>query len=184
MIRALGYETGSGIVVGIPGQTWATLAEDLEWFRRLDLDMVGVGPYVPHPETPAGRIMFRHLGGLPTDQVPDDEPATYKALALARLVCPRAGIPSATSPAAISTEQGRELGLRRGANVLLLNLTPEKYRLNFEPYPAKAGADEIASDRHEQVTRLLAGLRRPVGSGPGLSPNYLARGAEGARREE
>lgn len=179
-IRGLGYETGSGIMVGVPGQTWATLAEDLEWFRRLDLDMVGIAPYMPHPETPAGRIILRHLDGLPTDQVPNDELTTYKALALARLVCPRAGIPSAAALAAISPDHGRELGLKRGANFLLLNLTPAKYRLNYETYPAKSGADESASDQQEQVARMLAALGRTAGSGPGFSPNYLGRSAGGA----
>lgn len=54
-IRAMGYETGSGILVGIPGQTWSSLVEDLLWFQRLDLDMIGCGPFVPREALPSGR---------------------------------------------------------------------------------------------------------------------------------
>ena len=50
--RRLGYEVGSGVMIGIPGQTYDDLADDIEWFGRLDLDMIGVGPYLPHPDTP------------------------------------------------------------------------------------------------------------------------------------
>ncbi|MBE3070600.1 MAG: [FeFe] hydrogenase H-cluster radical SAM maturase HydE, partial [Planctomycetes bacterium] len=54
-LRDLGYETGGGVMVGIPGQTYADLADDVETFRRLDLDMIGIGPFIAHPDTPLGR---------------------------------------------------------------------------------------------------------------------------------
>ena len=53
-LRELGYEVGSGVMIGIPGQTYDDLADDIELFRELDLDMIGVGPYLPHPDTPLG----------------------------------------------------------------------------------------------------------------------------------
>ena len=61
-LRDLGYEIGSGIMVGIPGQTYETICNDIELFRRLDLDMIGIGPYIAHPATPAGR---RDVGRRP-----------------------------------------------------------------------------------------------------------------------
>jgi biotin synthase len=166
IIRELGYETGSGIMVGIPGQTWASLVEDIEWFARLDLDMMGIGPYIPHPDTPLGR---RRSGLLSGSQVPPTELMTHKVLALARLACPRANIPSTTALATLNRERGWELGLRRGANVLMVNLTPEKYRGLYEIYPAKAEMGESAEQQRERVSGLLEHLGRIAASGPGAS---------------
>ena len=105
----LGYEVGSGVMIGIPGQTYESLAEDIELFRTLDLDMIGVGPYLPHPDTPLGAEPgdFR---APESDQVPNTEEMTYKVLALTRLACPRANIPSTTALATLNTDGGRELG--------------------------------------------------------------------------
>ncbi len=86
-LKKLGYETGSGVMVGIPGQTYKELAQDILIFRELDLDMVGVGPYLPHPETPLGQD-FEELCAPAGEQVPNSELMTYKVVALTRLVCP------------------------------------------------------------------------------------------------
>ena len=136
-IRDLGYEVGSGVMIGIPGQSWDDLADDLELMRTLDLDMIGVGPYIPHPETPMGRHVRRWR--LPADrQVPADEPMTLKTIALARLLCPRANIPSTTVLATLNPAYGRERGLQCGANVIMPNVTPLVYRKAYEIYPNKA----------------------------------------------
>jgi biotin synthase len=136
-LRELGYEIGGGVMIGIPGQTYEDLADDLSLFARLDLDMIGVGPFLPHPETPlgAGEASLRAPEG---EQAPATELMTYKVVALARLACPRANIPSTTALATLNTSQGRELGLQRGANVVMPNLTPVKYRALYEIYPGKA----------------------------------------------
>ncbi len=174
-IRSLGYETGSGIMVGIPGQTWTTLAEDIEWFRRMDLDMIGSGPYLPHADTPLGRVYQRTAANPDPGQVPNTELTTYKVMALTRLVCPRVNIPSTTALATLNRDRGSELGLKRGANVLMINLTPLKYRALYEIYPAKAGIGERPQSQRTQVAALLAALDRTAGSGPGTSLNYLGR---------
>ena len=110
-------------MIGIPGQTYDDLADDIEWFGRLDLDMIGVGPYLPHPDTPlADRDAWP--AAPEGQQVPASEDMTYKVIALARLVCPRANIPATTALATLNRHEGRELGLVRGANVLMPNLTP------------------------------------------------------------
>ena len=91
-LRRLGYEVGSGVMIGIPGQTYDDLADDIELFGRLNLDMIGVGPYLPHPDTPlADRDAWPDAAD--GQQVPANEVMTYKVIALARLVCPRANIP-------------------------------------------------------------------------------------------
>jgi biotin synthase len=171
-IKEIGYETGSGIMVGIPGQTWMSLAEDLRWFRCLDLDMIGCGPYVPHPATPLYQMHFRRPASNPHGQVPNTILAACKVMALARLLCPNANIPSTTALATLSPELGYCLGLRRGANVLMVNLTPVEYRSLYEIYPAKAGIGESPQAQKGQVEAMLSGLGRIAGEGAGISPNY------------
>lgn len=168
MLRRLGeigYEIGSGMMIGIPGQTWATLAGDLLAFRDLDLDMIGVGPWLPHPATPLGR------GELPpaeaSEQVPNTELMTYKVVALTRLLCPEANIPSTTALATLNLASGRELGLSRGANVVMPNLTPVRYRALYEIYPGKACVRETASECAHCLSERVLGLGRRLGRGPG-----------------
>ncbi len=170
-LRELGYEVGSGVLVGIPGQTWESLADDLLRFRELDLDMIGVGPFIPHPETPLGRGLFpRAPEG---EQVPADEETTTKAVALTRLVRPDANIPSTTALATIGPSFGRERGLMRGANVVMPNLTPPAYRKLYEIYPGKA----IVSETAEECRSCLSGRIAIIGRVPGKGPGGRARGA-------
>jgi biotin synthase len=216
-LRELGYETGSGVMIGIPGQTYEDLAEDIEMFRRLDLDMIGVGPYIAHPDTPLGQAEgrgceprysvnplvrysvippLRASDGITgertnettaqrpdesTDQrnnglteasaqVPNTERMTYKVVALARLVCPFANIPSTTALATLNRQSGRELGLSRGANVVMPNLTPPLYRRRYEIYPAKACIYETADDCNACLKSRILMMGRKVGTGRGDSP--------------
>jgi biotin synthase len=170
-LRQLGYEVGSGVMIGIPGQTYDDLADDIELFARLNLDMIGVGPYLRHPATPlANREIWSDAGD--GQQVPASEAMTYKVLALARLVCPRANIPATTALATLNTAQGRELGLVRGANVVMPNLTPEKYRALYEIYPHKACIAETAEACHHCLSGRLKAIGRQPGRGRGDSKNY------------
>ena len=173
-LARLGYEVGSGVMIGIPGQTYDDLADDIEWFGRLDLDMIGVGPYLPHPHTP-----LADRGAWPQapdgQQVPATEDMTYKVIALARLVCPRANIPATTALATLNRQEGRELGLVRGANILMPNLTPTKYRALYEIYPDKACIAETGEACHHCLTARIEALGRQPGQGRGDSPNHGTR---------
>jgi biotin synthase len=185
-LRELGFEVGSGAMVGVPGQTYDDLANDIELFAALDLDMIGVGPFLPHPATPLGTEGGK-TSEVPLDsaqQVPNTELMTYKVVALARLVCPWANIPSTTALATLNRAQGRELGLMRGANIVMPNLTPPRYRSLYEIYPAKACLYETAEQCHGCMAHRITALGRTIGSGPGISPNWQARQAAGAGREE
>ena len=165
-LRDLGYEVGSGIMVGIPGQGWGSLVTDLETFRTLDLDMIGIGPYITHPATPLGSGEWARP--LPAgEQVPNSELMAYKTVALTRLVCPEANIPSTTALATINRESGRELGLMRGANVVMPNLTPVTYREKYEIYPGKACINETAQACQACLRQRIEALGRHVGAGPG-----------------
>jgi biotin synthase len=165
-LRDLGYEVGSGVMLGIPGQTYNSLANDLLLFQELDLDMIGVGPYIPHPDTQLGK------NGIPwhiesNEQVPNTELMTYKAVALARILRPDANIPSTTALATLNTNEGRELGLSRGANIVMPNMTPPKYRTLYEIYPAKACINETAKQCHLCMKGRIYSIGRDVGDGQG-----------------
>ena len=153
-------------MVGLPGQTYDSLVDDLELFRTLDLDMIGIGPYIPHPATPLADGAWA-AAMLPASQVQNDEVTACKVLALARLVCPEANIPSTTALATIDKGSGRRLGLQRGANVIMPDLTPAGYRVLYEIYPGKAGVDDTPEQHRAQIERLLASLGRRAGTGPG-----------------
>lgn len=170
-LRRLGYEVGSGTMVGLPGQSWEDLTNDLELMRRLELDMIGVGPYLPHPATPLGRDPDRWRLS-PADQVPADAITTLKTIALARLLCPWANIPATTALATLDPVRGRERGLEAGANVIMPSVTPLNYRVDYEIYPNKACLRDGASACGRCVRARIEALGRTVGIGRGDSLAY------------
>src|SRR4030042_6967363 len=101
------------------------------------------------------------------EQVPNTEQMSYKVIALTRMVCPEANIPSTTALATLNREQGRELGLMRGANVVMPNLTPLKYRIKYEIYPSEACISEIPSDGYSCLNHRIQSIGRRVGTGRG-----------------
>jgi len=175
-MREIGFEIGTGIMVGIPGQTWETLANDIWTFRDYDMDMIGIGPYISSPGTPLdgplGEMLQVEAG---TEQVPDDPLTTLKVLALTRLVCPETNIPSTTALATLDPGSGRANGLLRGANVIMPNLTQPKYRVLYQIYPGKAGLHETADVTTAKIRAQIESLGRTVGVGPGTSPRIAHR---------
>ncbi len=169
-LRDIGYEVGSGIMVGIPGQTYHDLANDIMMFREYDIDMIGIGPYIPHPETPLGREGDR-LNAPDGEQVPATELMTCKVVALTRIQCPLINIPSTTALATINRAGGREHGLSRGANICMPNLTPRTYRELYEIYPSKASCDENADESNSRIQHQIIALGRTIGTGRGDSLN-------------
>ena len=169
--KEMGFEVGSGVMVGIPGQTHESLADDIMLFRDLDLEMIGCGPFVPHPDTPLGQSLPSGSPGSgvqsPKSQVPATDLMTTKVVALTRLVCPDANLPSTTALATVNRERGRELGLERGANVWMPNLTPPRYRAMYEIYPGKSKVIDTAEEFHVNLLATLAALGRMPGKGPG-----------------
>jgi biotin synthase len=165
-LHTLGYEVGSGVMIGIPGQTYEILANDIEWFTKLDLDMIGVGPFIAHPDTPLGRGEYPGSVADP-QQVPNTELMTYKVVALTRLVCPDSNIPSTTALATINRDTGRELGLMRGANVVMPNLTPVQYREKYQIYPGKACINETARQCAGCLQGRINAIGRTIAAGPG-----------------
>jgi biotin synthase len=169
-LQEIGYEVGSGIMVGIPGQTWDDLANDILLFREYDIDMVGIGPYIPHPDTPLGKGAGERAEALP-EQVPATELMTCKVVALTRITCPLINIPSTTALATINRSEGREHGLSRGANICMPNLTPRTYRELYEIYPAKSSCDENAEESNARIQDRIRSMGRTIGTGRGDSLN-------------
>ncbi|MGI6295916.1 MAG: [FeFe] hydrogenase H-cluster radical SAM maturase HydE [Armatimonadota bacterium] len=124
ILRELGYQVGAGCMVGVPGQGVDEMADDIEFFRDFQPDMAGIGPYIPHPQTP--------LANSPTGTVE----MTLKMVALARIVTRNALLPATTAIGSIE-ELGREMALEAGADVVMPNYTPLKYRVHYEIYPNK-----------------------------------------------
>lgn len=177
VLKSLGYEVGSGIMVGLPGQTFASIAHDILLFRQLDLDMIGIGPFLPHPATPLGKGEWSAPAAI-GEQAPRDELMVYKAVALTRIACPQANIPSTTALATINPHNGRELGLQRGANVVMPNLTPLAYRAMYEIYPGKACVSETGAVCHRCLNGRIQRIGRSPGIGPGGRRNRIAEGTK------
>ncbi|MBE3585215.1 [FeFe] hydrogenase H-cluster radical SAM maturase HydE [Desulfofundulus thermocisternus] len=156
-LRELGYQVGSGNIVGLPGQSLETLAADILLMRELDVEMAGIGPFIPHPQTPLAK------------EPPGELELTLKVLAIARLLLPRAHLPATTALGTIHPA-GRRLGLCFGANVIMPDTTPPPYRYYYQIYPGKAGLHEEMETTLVSLKNLIFSLNRRVGSGPGHSP--------------
>ncbi len=157
-MRAQGYEIGTGIMLGLPGQTLDSVIDDLLLIAELRPEMVGLGPYLAHPDTPLGRD--------PTpSEVPVSVDFTCRCYALVRLLLPHANIPSTTALSTLDPEHGRERGLTSGANVFMPNLTPETARAGYQIYPNKicVAAPEADSLQALQATFKKLGLRQVEG---------------------
>ncbi|MCM8814306.1 MAG: [FeFe] hydrogenase H-cluster radical SAM maturase HydE [Candidatus Omnitrophica bacterium] len=155
-LRCLGYQLGSGIMVGLPGQTLADIAADLLQLQAWELDMIGIGPFIPHPDTP--------LAGA----APGSAELAVRAVALMRILCPYAHLPATTALGSIDP-QGRQKALCAGANVLMPNVTPQSYRSLYAIYPHKVCIDETTDACAGYTHALSASLGRRISNGPGHS---------------
>ncbi len=173
-IRRLGYETGSGFMVGLPGQTYDDLANDILLLRELDLDMIGIGPYLPHPATPMGKQPEAYMA--PADrQVPNDDLTTYITLALARLVCPLANIPATTALVTLKGQDAYSHALACGVNVIMPNMTPAPYGNQYEIYPDRYGLNNEPANTVAGIRHLVQAAGRYIDPGRGDSLNRLLR---------
>ena len=137
-LKDCGYQTGAGFMVGSPGQTTACLVEDLRYLCRLQPEMVGIGPFIPHAQTPFARF--------PSGSVE----RTLVMVALARLMLPAAMLP-ATTALGTAAGDGRERGILAGANVLMPNLSPREARARYNLYNNKLSEGAECADNVEEL---------------------------------
>ena len=131
ILKRTGYQTGTGVMVGLPFQTLDHLAADLLFFKQMDVAMVGLGPYIPHPDTP----LYKFKDLIPSAAERMD--LTLKMIAILRILMPEINMVAATANQTIDP-QGREKAISAGANVIMPNLTPGEYRESYFIYPDKA----------------------------------------------
>ena len=143
-LKRIGYQVGSGFMVGSPGQTTENLAEDLLFLKELDPQMVGIGPFIPHHDTPFGQY--------PAGSVE----RTVYLLGLIRLMLPHVLLPATTALGTLDP-QGRERGILAGANVVMPNLSPAAVREKYSLYDNKLCTGEEAA---ESLQALKERIRR------------------------
>lgn len=131
-LKKIGYQVGSGFMVGSPYQTTENLVEDLRFLQKLSPDMIGIGPYVTHAQTPFASFKNGSVE------------LTLRLLSVLRLMFPYVLLPSTTALGTLHP-QGRELGLKAGANVVMPNLSPVKVRKLYELYENKICTGEEAA---------------------------------------
>ena len=142
-LKAIGYQTGTGFMVGSPFQTTAHLAKDLAFIHELQPEMIGIGPFIPHCDTP---YKAQPAGSMER---------TLHLVSILRLMRPEALIPSTTALGTIHPE-GRELGILAGANVVMPNLSPKDVRKNYLLYNDKICTGEEAAESIEQLKKRMA----------------------------
>jgi biotin synthase len=156
-LKELGFETGTGNMVGLPGQTHEILADDLLLMKLLDADMLGIGPFIAHPDTP--------LNGIEND----DLELTLRVLAIARLLTRNTNIPATTALATLHPH-GRLQALQAGANVVMPDFTPEPYKNRYDIYPGRAdvgSAKEIIARLEKDFQTIGRTINYSVGHRPG-----------------
>lgn len=149
-LKEIGYQVGTGMMVGSPYQTVEHLVEDLLFIERFRPEMIGMGPFIPHRDTP--------FASFP----PGDIGMTLKLLSIFRLMHPSAWIPATTALATLAPD-GRERGILAGANVVMPNLSPPARRANYSLYDHKAATGAEAAEGLKELEERLKGIGYEIG---------------------
>ena len=150
-----GLEIGSGVLVGLPGQKIESYADDILFFKAINADMIGIGPFIPHPDTP---LKDAAGGTLET---------ALKVMALTRLLLPDINIPATTAMETLAPN-GQTKALQAGANVMMPNVTLTQYRRHYELYPGKSSTNYTPDENLRQVRKKIASIGRTVSQGKGF----------------
>lgn len=153
-LKYLGYELGTGCLIGLPGQTIESIANDILFFREIDADMIGVGPFIPNEDTP----LKNEKGG--TFEL------SIKVMALVRLLLPDINIPATTAMETLN-KNGRIIALRGGANVVMPNVTEGEYRRLYALYPGKICINDTPAHCRGCITSKINGIGRNISTSYG-----------------
>ena len=160
MLKEIGYELGSGIMVGLPEQSLNSIAEDLIFLQNLKIDMAGIGPFIPHSQTP-----LKDCAGGTLD-------LALRTMAVMRLMMPDINIPATTAMESLHT-QGRIMALKSGANVVMPNVTEGEYRRLYELYPGKICVNDTPTHCKSCIGIKILSIGRTIGTGYGGHNNKL-----------
>lgn len=153
-LKELGYELGSGIMVGLPEQSIESIAEDLLFLKELEVDMAGIGPFIPHPQTPLAKEKGSTLN------------LALRTMAVMRLLLPDINIPATTAMESLAPN-GRILALQAGANVVMPNVTDREYCKLYELYPNKACMNDTPAHCRSCIGMKILSIGRTIGIGYG-----------------
>ena len=154
-LKSLGYETGTGCLVGLPGQTIESLADDILFFKEIDADMVGIGPFIAHPETP---LKNAQNGSFTL---------ALKVMALTRILLKNINIPATTAMETLNPN-GRIIALQSGANVVMPNVTTTEYRAKYEIYPNKICINEDPTQCRGCIEAKIRSIGRTISTDKGF----------------
>ena len=157
-LRKLGYEVGSGCLVGLPGQKIESLADDILFFKELDVDMNGIGPFIPNEDTPL------------KDAEGGQFELALKVMAIVRLLLPDINIPATTAMETLN-KQGRVIALQCGANVVMPNVTEGEYRKLYALYPGKICTGDTPAHCRGCISGKIRGIGRIVSDLTGFRAN-------------
>ncbi|MHC6178516.1 [FeFe] hydrogenase H-cluster radical SAM maturase HydE [Clostridium sp. JNZ X4-2] len=154
-LKALGYEVGTGCLIGLPGQSFESLADDILFFKDIDADMVGVGPFIPNEDTP----LKNERGG--------DFLTSLKVVAISRLLMPNINIPATTAMETLNP-RGRSIALQSGANAVMPNVTEGVYRKLYALYPGKICTGDTPANCRNCITGKIITIGRAVSASKGF----------------
>ena len=154
-LKTLGYEVGTGCLVGLPEQTIESLANDILFFKEIDADMIGIGPFIPNQNTP----------------LKDAKGGTFemalKVMALTRILLPTINIPATTAMETLNPN-GRLIALQSGANIVMPNVTEGDYRRKYEIYPGKICVGDTPAQCRGCISGKIQSIGRIVSTGYGF----------------
>ncbi len=161
-LKKLGYEVGTGVMVGLPNQTIESYADDILFFKEINADMLGIGPFIPNEDTPLANCVGRELI------------MSLKVMAITRLLLPDINIPATTAMESLN-KNGRLMALQSGANVVMPNVTEGEYRKYYALYPGKICTGDTPSHCRGCITGKINSIGRSV------STNYGFRGNKNSK---
>jgi biotin synthase len=156
-LKNIGYQVGTGVMIGLPGQTVENLADDILFFKQMDVDMIGMGPYIVHRQTPMAVYEKEN-----TQRKKEILELALRMIAVTRLVCRDVNIASTTALQAMDPF-GREMGLLHGANVLMPQVTPAGVRKLYQLYEGKPCLEENAGQCRDCLEKRVRSIERETG---------------------
>ncbi|MBC8206391.1 MAG: [FeFe] hydrogenase H-cluster radical SAM maturase HydE [Kiritimatiellales bacterium] len=175
LLKKTGWQVGTGVMMGLPGQTSEDLVNDILFMKEFDVDMIGMGPYIPHRDTPMGK----EIPPYTDEQKQTALTLGLKMIAVTRIVLKDINIAAATALQALE-HTGREMGLKCGANVIMPNVTETEFRPSYTLYDNKPCTDENSSMCRGCLTARITGIGETIGFNEwGDSPHYAKRNAHG-----